>query len=53
MCGVSSTTLNRLFEGVDYFFNNAGIIGRLAPLVDYPEDVFDQVLAVNLRAFLG
>jgi NAD(P)-dependent dehydrogenase (short-subunit alcohol dehydrogenase family) len=44
----------RLFNGVDYFFNNAGIIGRLAPLVDYPEDVFDQVIAVNLRgAFLG
>ena len=45
---------NRLFAGVGYFFNNAGIIGRLAPLVDYPEDVFDQVIAVNLRgAFLG
>lgn len=45
---------NTLFNGVDYFFNNAGIIGRLAPLVEYPEDVFDKVIAVNLRgAFLG
>ncbi len=45
---------NKLFSGIEYFFNNAGIIGRLAPLVDYPEDVFDQVIAVNLRGvFLG
>ncbi len=43
-----------LFNGVEYFFNNAGIIGRLSPLVDYPEAVFDQVIAVNLRGvFLG
>lgn len=45
---------NRLFNGIEYFFNNAGILGRLVPLVDYPEDVFDQVIAINLRGvFLG
>lgn len=35
--------------GVDCFFNNAGILGAVRPLVDYPEDVFDQVLAVNVK----
>lgn len=39
---------------IDGFFNNAGIIGQLATVVDYPEAVFDQVMAVNLRGvFLG
>jgi NAD(P)-dependent dehydrogenase (short-subunit alcohol dehydrogenase family) len=36
--------------GVDAFFNNAGILGPVAPLVDYPEDAFDRVMAVNVRA---
>ena len=37
------------FGGIDCFFNNAGILGAVRPLVDYPEDVFDQVLAVNVK----
>jgi NAD(P)-dependent dehydrogenase (short-subunit alcohol dehydrogenase family) len=37
------------FGGIDCFFNNAGILGAIRPLVDYPEDVFDQVLAVNVK----
>lgn len=42
------------FGRIDCFFNNAGIEGRIAPLAEYDEDVFDQVLAVNLRGiFLG
>jgi NAD(P)-dependent dehydrogenase (short-subunit alcohol dehydrogenase family) len=42
------------FGGIDIFFNNAGIEGVVANLVDYPVDVFDAVLAVNLRGvFLG
>ncbi|MEM9358149.1 MAG: glucose 1-dehydrogenase [Pseudomonadota bacterium] len=39
---------------IDLFFNNAGIEGNLTPLVDYDEDLFDQVMAVNVRGvFLG
>lgn len=37
------------FGGIDCFFNNAGILGAVSPLVDYPEDVFDQVMAVNVK----
>jgi NAD(P)-dependent dehydrogenase (short-subunit alcohol dehydrogenase family) len=37
------------FEKIDVFFNNAGIEGTVKPLVDYPDDVFDHVLAVNVR----
>ena len=40
--------------GVDYLFNNAGIEGQVSPLTEYPEDVFDRVIAVNLKGvFLG
>ncbi|MBL8386067.1 MAG: glucose 1-dehydrogenase [Burkholderiales bacterium] len=38
------------FGGIDGFFNNAGILGVVRPLLDYPEDVFDRVLAVNVKA---
>ncbi|MBA4326642.1 MAG: short-chain dehydrogenase [Polaromonas sp.] len=38
---------------IDVLFSNAGNIGVIAPLADYPEDVFDQVIAVHVRgAFL-
>jgi 3alpha(or 20beta)-hydroxysteroid dehydrogenase len=37
------------FGGVDCLFNNAGILGPLTPLLDYPEDIFDRVLAVNVK----
>ena len=40
--------------GIDGFFNNAGIEGVVAPVTAYPTDVFDRVVAVNLRGvFLG
>jgi len=35
--------------GVDCFFNNAGILGAVRPLVAYPEETFDRVLAVNVK----
>ncbi len=35
--------------GVDCFFNNAGILGAVSPLIDYPEEAFDRVLAVNVK----
>ena len=38
------------FGGIDVFFNNAGVLGALKPLVDYPEETFDRVIAVNLKA---
>ena len=37
------------FGGIDVFFNNAGIEGGGAPLTEYPEDLFDRVIAVNLK----
>jgi NAD(P)-dependent dehydrogenase (short-subunit alcohol dehydrogenase family) len=40
--------------GIDVMFCNAGISGAICPIVDYPEDVFDRVMAVNVRGpFLG
>jgi NAD(P)-dependent dehydrogenase (short-subunit alcohol dehydrogenase family) len=42
------------FGGVDVFIANAGVEGTAAAIVDYPLDVFDQVMAVNVRGvFLG
>ena len=39
---------------IDCFFNNAGIEGKVAPIVDYDEAVFDQVINVNVKGvFLG
>jgi NAD(P)-dependent dehydrogenase (short-subunit alcohol dehydrogenase family) len=39
---------------IDCFFNNAGIEGRIAAIQDYDDEMFDRVIAVNLRGvFLG
>ena len=35
--------------GIDIFLANAGIEGTLSPIPDYPIDIFDQVMAVNVR----
>ncbi len=36
------------------FFNNAASEGAIAPIADYPVDVFDRTIAVNVRGvFLG
>lgn len=44
----------KAFGKIDVFFNNAGIVGVVEPVVDYPEDVFDKVIAVNVKGvFLG
>ncbi|MEM6430087.1 MAG: SDR family oxidoreductase [Deinococcota bacterium] len=41
-------------EGIDVFFNNAGIEGATAPITTYPEDSFDKVMDVNVKGvFLG
>lgn len=34
---------------LDVALNAAGVFGTVAPLADYPEDVWDDVLAVNLK----
>lgn len=39
---------------IDCFHNNAGIEGAIAPTAEYDEDMFDRVMAVNVRGvFLG
>jgi len=35
--------------GVDVLFANAGVSGTNAPITDYPEDIFDQVIDVNIK----
>jgi NAD(P)-dependent dehydrogenase (short-subunit alcohol dehydrogenase family) len=41
------------FGSLDVAFANAGIFGTIAPVTEYPEDVFEQVLRVNvLGSFL-
>ena len=37
------------FGGLDVAFANAGVFGDATPIVDYPEDVFDRVIAVNVK----
>jgi len=37
------------YGGIDVFLNNAGIEGAVMPIMEYPIDVFDKVLAVNVR----
>lgn len=42
------------FGKIDVLFSNAGNFGTVAPIEDYPTEVFDQVLAVHVRgAFLA
>jgi len=41
------------FGKIDVLFSNAGNFGTVAPVTEYPEDVFDAVLAVHVKgAFL-
>jgi NAD(P)-dependent dehydrogenase (short-subunit alcohol dehydrogenase family) len=42
------------FGKIDVLFSNAGTVGAIAPISEYPEDVFDRVLAVHVKgAFLA
>jgi NAD(P)-dependent dehydrogenase (short-subunit alcohol dehydrogenase family) len=47
-----AATLRR-FGKIDVLFSNAGNFGTVAPVTDYPEEIFDSVLAVHVKgAFL-
>lgn len=35
---------------IDVLFSNAGICGVIKPITEFPEEVFDTVMAVNVRA---
>tara|TARA_R110002167_G_scaffold116792_5_gene292234 strand:- start:543 stop:1304 length:762 start_codon:yes stop_codon:yes gene_type:complete len=39
----------KTFGKIDIFFNNAGIEGATKPIADYPEEIFDKVIAINLK----
>lgn len=42
------------FGALDVFLVNAGFEGAAAPIPEYPTDVFDEVMAINVRGvFLG
>jgi NAD(P)-dependent dehydrogenase (short-subunit alcohol dehydrogenase family) len=46
-------TLER-YGRIDCFFNNAGIVGKVAPTAEYDEAIFDEVISVNVKGvFLG
>ncbi len=42
-------TTTKAFGKIDIFFNNAGIEGVASPLVSYPEEMFDRLMAVNVK----
>lgn len=35
---------------IDCFLNNAGILGKVLPFLECPDEMFDQVIAVNVKA---
>jgi NAD(P)-dependent dehydrogenase (short-subunit alcohol dehydrogenase family) len=48
-----SSTVSR-FGKIDVLFSNAGNFGVVMPVTDYPEEIFDSVLAVHVKgAFLA
>ena len=46
--GYVQTAFER-YQGMDILLANAGVEGVVQPITDYPIDVFDQVMAVNVR----
>ncbi|NJB70372.1 NAD(P)-dependent dehydrogenase (short-subunit alcohol dehydrogenase family) [Saonia flava] len=38
-----------VFGKIDIFFNNAGVEGITKPISEYPEEIFDKVIAINLK----
>jgi 3alpha(or 20beta)-hydroxysteroid dehydrogenase len=51
--GYVDATINT-YGKIDIFLNNAGWEGKILPLIDYPTEVFDALIAINVRGvFLG
>jgi len=49
----TKTTIAK-YGRIDCFFNNAGIEGKVAPIAEYDEAMFDSVIGINLKGvFLG
>tara|TARA_B100000900_G_scaffold411790_1_gene432193 strand:+ start:311 stop:1072 length:762 start_codon:yes stop_codon:yes gene_type:complete len=47
-------TATQRYGGLDVFLANAGIEGDVASLLDYPEQRFDELMAINVKGpFLG
>ena len=38
------------FGGIDFLFNNAGILGRVGSFLEYEETEFDRILATNIKS---
>lgn len=45
---MTEATLSK-FGRIDVAFLNAGIEGKFLPIPEYPEEIFDRVIAVNLK----
>lgn len=41
--------VKKKFKKIDILFNNAGIGGVVKPIVEYPNDIFNKVLSVNIK----
>jgi len=39
----------KAFGKIDVLFLNAGVEGVVKPILDYPEEIFDQVIGVNVK----
>ena len=46
--GYVNEAVNR-WGGIDVLLANAGIEGTLSPITEYPVEMFDRVMAVNVR----
>ncbi len=38
-----------VYDKIDIFFANAGIEGTSKPIAEYPDEMFDKVIAINLK----
>lgn len=39
----------KAFGKIDVIFLNAGVEGAVKPMTDYPEEIFDQVIGINVK----